>query len=68
MKKLDRELENLKERVAKMGDTAQVMVNEAVLALVDPRDDAHYHARQHSQRGGQEHDRRHQLQAQHHQS
>ena len=33
MKKLERELENLKHRVAEMGDLAQSMVEEAVLAL-----------------------------------
>ena len=42
MKKLERELENLKHRIAEMGDLAQSMVEEAVLALSDPQNDEHH--------------------------
>jgi phosphate transport system protein len=42
MKKLERELESLKESVAEMGDLAQLMVAEAVTALFDPQNDSHY--------------------------
>jgi phosphate transport system protein len=42
MKKLERELENLKERVAQMGDLTQTMVAEAVAALFDPGNDDHH--------------------------
>ncbi len=42
MKKLEQELENLKHRIAEMGDLAQSMVEEAVLAIADPRDDEHH--------------------------
>jgi len=42
MKKLEQELENLKHRIAEMGDLAQSMVEEAVLALSDPQDDEHH--------------------------
>lgn len=42
MKKLEQELEHLKERVAKMGDLAQSMVAESLLALSDPHDNHHY--------------------------
>ena len=42
MKKLEKELENLKHRIAEMGDLAQAMVEEAVLALSDPQDDKHH--------------------------
>lgn len=42
MKKLERELENLKERVAKMGDLTESMVVEAIAALFDPQDNSHY--------------------------
>ena len=42
MKKLERELENLKERIATMGDLTQTMVAEAVAAVEDPQDGSHY--------------------------
>jgi len=42
MKKLEQELENLKHRIAEMGELAQSMVEEAVLALSDPQDDEHH--------------------------
>jgi len=42
MKKLEQELENLKHRIAEMGDLAQSMMEEAVLALSDPQDDEHH--------------------------
>ena len=42
MKKLESELANLKERVAKMGDLAECMVAEAIAAMSDPNDDSHY--------------------------
>ena len=44
MKKLERELENLKHRIAEMGDLVQSMVEEAVMALANPRD-GQYHQR-----------------------
>ncbi|NQU24963.1 MAG: phosphate signaling complex protein PhoU [Candidatus Nealsonbacteria bacterium] len=42
MKKLELELENLKELAAKMGDLAQSMVAHCVAALADPENDTHY--------------------------
>ncbi len=42
MKKLERELENLKQRVAEMGEVTESMVAEAVAALWDPHEDGHY--------------------------
>lgn len=42
MKKLEQELEALKERVSKMGDLAQSMVTEATAALFDPQEKNRY--------------------------
>ncbi|MBN2473270.1 MAG: phosphate signaling complex protein PhoU [Pirellulales bacterium] len=42
MKKLEQELEQLRERVAKMGDLAEAMVVEAIVALGEPLDDSHF--------------------------
>lgn len=42
MKKLERELEDLRESIARMGDLAQSMVAEAVAAIFEPGDDSHY--------------------------
>lgn len=42
MKKLEQELESLKERVSKMGDLAQSMVAEASAALSDPHEESRY--------------------------
>jgi len=41
MKQLERELDNLKERIAKMGDLTQQMVAEAIEALSDLRNEKH---------------------------
>jgi phosphate transport system protein len=42
MKKLEHELDALKERVAAMGDLAQSMVTEATAALADPQNEDRY--------------------------
>jgi len=42
MKKLEVELANLKERIAKMGDLTETMVAEGITALSDPYDNSHY--------------------------
>jgi len=42
MKKLEQELENLKHRIAEMGDLVQSMVEEAVAALSHPQESEHH--------------------------